>query len=117
MFFRPGAPESVSLADASFRSRSPTEEDDPVSMLICIGRSDWVCPGNSDGWFGDEYGLSSCSSLTSTSIRKNALVSPVNDPAMGVAASGWRDTATATCFDPTTVPLVGSKPFHPAPGR
>ena len=42
---------------------------------------------------------------------------PSNEPAMGAAFSGLRETATVTCCAPVMTPEVGSKPFHPAPGR
>src|ERR1700742_131435 len=57
------------------------------------------------------------SSLTQTPTVNSALEGPTKAPVTGETISGWSATATAMCLAPAISPLVGSKPFQPAPGR
>jgi hypothetical protein len=56
-------------------------------------------------------------SLTHTPTESSAPAGPTKAPVTGDTASGNRATATAMCRLPAISPLVGSKPFQPAPGR
>ena len=55
--------------------------------------------------------------LTISDGAKPVLEVSLKDPATGGTDSGRRATATGMWSAPTIAPVVGSKPFHPAPGR
>jgi hypothetical protein len=55
--------------------------------------------------------------LTSTCSDGDAVRGPMKVPATGGTASGRRASATGMWSLPVSLPMVGSNPFHPAPGR
>jgi len=55
--------------------------------------------------------------LTQTPTLRSESGAPKKEPAMGGTDSGNRATATVMWSVPAIFPIVGSNPFHPAPGK